>query len=98
MEPVQIDAQPLGQRLQFIDRRNRAARQPFVGRLRGDRLATAVTQIEMQRELRPACRLLGTALQGEFEAFGERRFLFGGWHREIVQLSQREGDNRSGQV
>jgi hypothetical protein len=98
MEPVQIDAQPLGQRLQLVIRRNRAARQPFVGRLRRNWMVAAMPQIEMQRELRPACHLLGTALQGELQAFGERPFLVGGWHRKIVQLSQREGDNQSGQV
>ncbi|KGD18156.1 hypothetical protein DO70_4636 [Burkholderia pseudomallei] len=34
MEPVQVDAQPVGERAQLVGRRNRAARQPFMRGLR----------------------------------------------------------------
>jgi hypothetical protein len=65
--------------------------------LRRNRLAAAMAQIELQRELRPARRFFGAALQSEFEAFRERRFFFRGRHCKIVQSSQCEEDNQPSQ-
>ena len=97
MQPVQIDAQPIGERREFVGSGDRSAREPFMRGLRGNRASAAMTQIELQRELRPARRFLRAALQGKFEAFRERRFLFCGRHRKIVQSSRSKEDNHSRQ-
>jgi hypothetical protein len=57
-----------------------------------------MAQVEMQRELRPARRFLGAALEGKFQAFGERVLFFDGWHRKIVPLSHTKEDNHPSQL
>ncbi|KGD51146.1 hypothetical protein [Burkholderia pseudomallei] len=53
-------------------------------------------QIEVQRKSSRTGDFLRTALQGEFQAFCERRFFFERRHGRIVRLHIGQADNQLG--
>ncbi|KGC40258.1 hypothetical protein [Burkholderia pseudomallei] len=59
-------------------------------------MLSAMPQIEVQRKSSRTGDFLRTALQGEFQAFCERRFFFERRHGRIVRLHIGQADNQSG--
>lgn len=94
VQPVQFHAQPAGERFEFVRRRNRAARQPFVRGLRRNRLRTAVTQIEPVRQFRRTVIFSGLRRKANFRRSENAAFSSGVGMGVIVQFRRRVSDNR----